>query len=166
MYSQAGMTESPKPLSPGAQGQNQNQDRQRSPNPVQQLQQQQFGRRQSDLQSPHATQGLPKLPGLSHPGFSAPNNSAGFPPRRSSGAGQGTGDNGNMFAQSDPSVWAYMQALEERVKSLTDKVVSLDSEVVSLKKQLATRETAATTNSLPATTATPTASANAASISS
>jgi hypothetical protein len=45
-----------------------------------------------------------------------------------------------MFAQSDPSVWAYIQTLEEKVKSLSDKVVTLDQEVASLKKQLEPRE--------------------------
>ncbi|RKK37949.1 hypothetical protein BFJ67_g12115, partial [Fusarium oxysporum f. sp. cepae] len=70
MYSQTGITESPKPLSPGVQGHDSNNlARQRSPSLTQQLQQAQFGRRASDLQSPHNSQSRPKLPGLSHPEF-------------------------------------------------------------------------------------------------
>jgi hypothetical protein len=45
-----------------------------------------------------------------------------------------------MFAQSDPSVWAYIQTLEDKVKSLSDKIVSLDHEMSTLKKQLESRE--------------------------
>jgi hypothetical protein len=44
-----------------------------------------------------------------------------------------------MFAQSDPSVWAYIQNLEDTVKALTDKVVNLDHELASLKKQVEAR---------------------------
>ena len=142
VYSQAGMTESPKALSPGAQGQDPGLTRQRSPNPSQQQsqqQQQQFGRRQSDLQSPHSGQARPKLPGLTHPGFAAPTTS-GMPHTRTSSGAQPGGDSGNMFAQSDPSVWAYIQTLEEKVKALSDKVVTLDQEVASLKKQMEPRE--------------------------
>lgn len=142
VYSQAGMTESPKPLSPGIPGhETSNMGRQRSPSLTQQMQQQQFGRRQSELQSPHSGQPRPKLPGLSHPGFAAPGSAAAFPVGRGApGSQQPGGDTGNMFAQSDPSVWAYIQTLEEKVKSLSDKVVSLDHEVVTLKKQLETRD--------------------------
>jgi hypothetical protein len=45
-----------------------------------------------------------------------------------------------MFAQSDPSVWAYIQTLEEKVKSLSDKVLSLDHEMATLKSKLENRE--------------------------
>jgi hypothetical protein len=49
MYAQTAMTESPKPLSPGLQGQDSaNANRQRSPSLTTQFQQQQFGRHQSD----------------------------------------------------------------------------------------------------------------------
>lgn len=54
------------------------------------------------------------------------------------------GDSGNMFAQSDPSVWAYIQTMEEKFKSLTDKVLSLEEEVAGLKKELETHEGGAT----------------------
>lgn len=140
MYSQTGMTESPKPLSPGVQGHEPaNVARQRSPSLSQQLQQQQFGRRQSELQSPHSGQPRPKLPGLSHPGFAAPN-SSGFSHARSGSGAQQNNESGNMFAQSDPSVWAYIQTLEEKVKTLSDKVVSLDHEVAGLRKQIDNRD--------------------------
>ncbi|KAJ4131949.1 hypothetical protein NW768_006149 [Fusarium equiseti] len=143
MYSQTGITESPKPLSPGVQGHEANNlARQRSPSLTQQLQQAQFGRRASDLQSPHNSQSRPKLPGLSHPEFAAPG-SAGFSHTRSGSGAQSTNDSGNMFAQSDPSVWAYVQTLEEKIKALTDKVSTLDHEVADLRQQIETRDAAA-----------------------
>ncbi|KAI8683833.1 hypothetical protein NCS57_00048100 [Fusarium keratoplasticum] len=149
MYSQTGITESPKPLSPGVQGHDGNNlVRQRSPSLTQQLQQQQFGRRTSDLQSPHSTQPRPKLPGLSHPEFAAPG-SAGFSHTRS-GSGAAPTNESNMFAQSDPSVWAYIQTLEERVKTLTDKVTTLDHVVADLKQQMETRDAAAATAAVKA----------------
>ncbi|KAJ2970265.1 hypothetical protein NUW58_g9748 [Xylaria curta] len=53
MYAQAGMTESPKPLSPGLQAQDSvNANRQRSPSLTTQYQQQHFGRNQSDRRTP------------------------------------------------------------------------------------------------------------------
>lgn len=142
MYSQTGITESPKPLSPGVQGHEVNNlARQRSPSLTQQLQQAQFGRRASDLQSPH-NQSRPKLPGLSHPEFAAPG-STGFSHTRNGSGAQSTNDSGNMFAQSDPSVWAYVQTLEEKIKALTDKVSTLDHVVADLKQQIETRDAAA-----------------------
>ncbi|KHN98576.1 uncharacterized protein MAM_03700 [Metarhizium album ARSEF 1941] len=146
MYSQAGMTESPKPLSPGLPSHDSaNLARQRSPSMSQQYQQQQVGRASSDLQSPHSSsQPRPKLPGLSHTGFVAPNSGTYSHDRTSSGP-QPSGDSGNMFAQSDPSVWEYIRLLEDKIKSLSDKVVSLDQEVAGLKKHFDTREGASTT---------------------
>lgn len=139
LYSQAGMTESPKALSPNVQSLDAaNAGRQRSPGLTQQLQQQQLGRRPSDLQSPHGGQPQPKLPGLSHPGFSA--TSPGFNAGRRTSGTQPGNDSRNMFAQSDPSVWAYIQALEEKVKNMSEKLASLDHEVAGLKKQLSERE--------------------------
>lgn len=78
MFSQSGMTESPKPLSPAGMHSHQlghdpsSINRQRSPSLTTQFQQQHFGRRQSgrasptnmSLPNPHATQG-PKLPAIS-----------------------------------------------------------------------------------------------------
>ncbi len=53
MYAQTGMTESPKPLSPGLQAQDSvNANRQRSPSLTTQFQQQHFGRSQSDRRTP------------------------------------------------------------------------------------------------------------------
>ncbi|KPM39991.1 hypothetical protein AK830_g6584 [Neonectria ditissima] len=140
IYPQTGITESPKPLSPGVQHDSTNIARQRSPSLSQQLQSQ-YGRRASDLQSPHSGQPRPKLPGLSHPGFAAPSTS-GFSHARTGSGAQTAGESGNMFAQSDPSVWAYIQTLEEKVKSLSDKLVSLDQEVTGLKQQIENQETA------------------------
>ncbi|UKZ78053.1 hypothetical protein TrVFT333_005787 [Trichoderma virens FT-333] len=141
LYSQTGVPEAGKPLSPGGV---QGHDgagvvRQRSPSLSQQLQQQQMGRRQSEMQSPHGGQNRPKLPGLTHPGYVS-TGSPGFSHGRPPTATASSGDSGNMFAQSDPSVWAYIQTLEERVKSLSDKVVLLDHEMSVLKKQLESRE--------------------------
>lgn len=79
MFSQSGMTESPKPLSPAGMvshqlGHDSSINRQRSPSLTTQFQQQHFGRRQSgpgrasppgmSLPSPHNTSHGPKLPGL------------------------------------------------------------------------------------------------------
>ncbi|KAL7930916.1 hypothetical protein V8C35DRAFT_311744 [Trichoderma chlorosporum] len=141
LYSQAGVPEAGKPLSPGGvQGHDgSGVVRQRSPSLSQQLQQQQMGRRQSEMQSPHGGQNRPKLPGLTHPGYASAG-SPGFSHGRPPTATASSGDSGNMFAQSDPSVWAYIQTLEERVKSLSDKVVLLDHEMSILKKQLESRE--------------------------
>ncbi|KAL6896261.1 hypothetical protein HDV57DRAFT_481757 [Trichoderma longibrachiatum] len=159
LYAQAGVPDVAKPLSPGGVQAHDGSGivRQRSPSLSQQLQQQQMGRRQSDMQSPHGGQGRPKLPGLTHPGYVpavSPAFSHGRPPTASSTAtataapapapapasAPSSGDSGNMFAQSDPSVWAYIQTLEEKVKSLSDKVVSLDHEMSMMKKQLAGTE--------------------------
>lgn len=144
VFPQSGMTESPKPLSPGAQTHDRSVARQRSPSLSQQMQQQQMSRRQPELQSPRGGQARPKLPGLSHPGFAAPG-SAGYSHGRAPSGTQPVGDSGNMFAQSDPSVWAYVQALEERVKSLTEKVATLDQTVSGMRKQLETRNDSAAT---------------------
>ncbi|KAM0259524.1 hypothetical protein ACHAQJ_003250 [Trichoderma viride] len=141
LYSQAIVPDGGKPLSPGGVQGHDNSGivRQRSPSLSHQLQQQQMGRRQSEMQSPHGGQNRPKLPGLTHPGYAA-TGSPGFSHGRPPTATATTGDSGNMFAQSDPSVWAYIQTLEDKVKSLSDKIVSLDHEMSTLKKQLESRE--------------------------
>ncbi|KAK3192822.1 hypothetical protein K4F52_001179 [Lecanicillium sp. MT-2017a] len=126
MYSQNAMTESPKALSPTIPNHEAAAAaRPRSP----QQGQHQMGRRQSDLQSGQAR---PKLPGLSHSGFTAPG-SSGYNHARSPGES-------NMFAQSDPSVWAYIQTLEEKVKGLSETMVSLEGEVTRLRKLVETHE--------------------------
>ncbi|KAH8177516.1 zinc-finger double domain-containing protein [Sarocladium implicatum] len=141
-FSQGGMTESPKPLSPGLQA-HEVAGRARSPSLTQQLQQLYGGRRQSDITSPHNGQARPKLPALPHaPAFAAPgapptgsSGGPGYAHSRGSSGPQPASDSGNMFAQSDPSVWAYIQTLEEKVKALSDRVLNLDHEVATLKKQ-------------------------------
>ena len=146
MYSQTGMTESPKPLSPGVHGPDTSSvARQRSPSLSQQLQQQQFERRQSELQSSHGGRGGPKLPGLSHPRFPSPSPS-GYTHGRAQSGNQAGVDSSNMFAQSDPNLWAYIQTLEEKVKSLSDKVTSLDHTVTDLKSKLEARDGAVATS--------------------
>ncbi|KAL7794592.1 hypothetical protein V8C37DRAFT_376155 [Trichoderma ceciliae] len=141
LYSQAGVPDNGKLLGHGGvQGHdNSGVVRQRSPSLSQQLQQQQMGRRQSEMQSPHGGQSRAKLPGLTHPEYAAAG-SPGFSHARPPTATASSGDSGNMFAQSDPSVWAYIQTLEDKVKSLSDKVVLLDHEMSTLKKQLENRE--------------------------
>lgn len=143
LYSQAVVPDSGKPLNPdGVQSHDASGIvRQRSPSLSHQLQQQQqqIGRRQSEMQSPHSGQNRPKLPGLTHPGYAtatSPSFSHGRPPTATASGG----DSGNMFAQSDPSVWAYIQTLEDKVKSLSDKIVSLDHEMTTLKSKLENRE--------------------------
>ena len=139
-YSQTGLTESPKPLSPAVPNLDQsNHIRPRSPSLSQQLQQQQYGRRKSELQlnKPAGQTRPPQLPGISHAGLGA-SATAGLAGVRSQG-GPPT-DSGNMFAQSDPSVWAYVQSLEERVKVLTDRLGSVEHELSSVKIKLEARE--------------------------
>lgn len=152
MYSQSGMTESPKALSPAIPGHDPSSsaNRQRSPGVgQQQQQQQQLGRRPSELPSPHSGQPQSKLPGLSHPGGYSTTNSAGYSHGRTPSGTQVNHDSRNMFAQSDPSVWAYIQALEDKVKNLTDKVVALDHEVAALKEQGDKRDTQTTEEVAP-----------------
>lgn len=170
LYSQAGMTESPKALSPGIPSHDgSSAPHQRSPGPPAQaqLQHQQTqpqlslaaaqqappgGRvRQSDLQTPHAGQTQAKLPTLSHGNISNFSGNNGSPPsfqhgRTLSGSGtQAASENRNLLAQGDSTVMAYVQALEEKLRTLTDKVVSLDEEVAGLRKQLEVRDGAAST---------------------
>jgi hypothetical protein len=150
MYSQGGVTESPKPLSPGFQGNDASAHaRQRSESLSQQLQQ--SGKRHQDSLS--GSQSRPKLPGLSHPGYGSQGSGAFAPGRSGTGSTQAGGESGNMFAQSDPSVWAYIQTMEEKIKSLNDMVVSLDQEVLVLKKQLEGREASTTAATAAAATA-------------
>ncbi|TQV96002.1 Zinc finger domain-containing protein, C2H2-type [Cordyceps javanica] len=115
LYSHNTMTESPKALSPALPTHEPPvPGRPRSP---QQNQQAQPTRRQS----PPLGQ-RPKLPGLSHPSFPGPQTSAGYNHARSPAES-------NMFAQSDPSVWAYIQSMEEKVKGLVEEVDTLKKRV-------------------------------------
>lgn len=149
VYSQSGMTESPKPLSPGHDANNI--ARQRSPSLTQQFQQQHYGRRPSDRHTPPAFAASAAQAGAA--------SAAAAHARGSSGtqSGSGTENGGNMFA-TDPGVWAYIQSLEDKVKQLSDKVTAfekaesakqaqiglLTSEVTGLKKQLEARDVEAT----------------------
>ncbi|KAG6321044.1 hypothetical protein E4U22_002458 [Claviceps purpurea] len=147
IFSHSAMTQSPKSLSPGLSGHpTTNAAKQKSPSTTQtflQQQQQQMSGRTSDLSSPHGGQARPKLPGLSHPNFVASKSGAyshGGPVSAPGQPPQPVVDSGNMFAQSDPSVWEYIRLLEDKIKGLSDRVGSLDHEVAELKKELEARD--------------------------
>ncbi|KAH7364384.1 hypothetical protein BKA65DRAFT_136560 [Rhexocercosporidium sp. MPI-PUGE-AT-0058] len=115
MFSQSGMTESPKPLSPGGMHSHQlghdpsSINRQRSPSLTTQFQQQHFGRRQSgrssptimspgmSLPSPHGTSLVPKLPALT--GLAPPDQRYTIPSQTSN---QQMSANGNHPGQPGP----------------------------------------------------------------
>ncbi|KAL2756270.1 hypothetical protein ACRALDRAFT_2042431 [Sodiomyces alcalophilus JCM 7366] len=136
LYSQtAGVTESPKPLSPAGQ---------RSPSVTQQqYQQQHFGRRPSDRNA------SPGFLSSGQPGSST----APAPHARTTSSG-GTVDNASNMFTSDPGLWTYMQCLEDRVQQFTESVTSmqkadnakqaqiglLTTEMTALKKQLQNQE--------------------------
>ncbi|PHH63691.1 hypothetical protein CDD81_5563 [Ophiocordyceps australis] len=175
-YSQSGMTESPKPLSPSLTAQAQDTvakaGRQRSPSQSQQQQQQQAStananrppaeqesqaqqqaqqaqqqppsRRLAELNSPNG-QSRPRQPRPSHTDSAASASAASgaLGPNRQAGGAQASGESGNMFAHSDPTVWAYIQSLEDQIKVLLDKVGGLDHEVAGLKRRLDAGHTAA-----------------------
>ncbi|KAL2134034.1 hypothetical protein VTI74DRAFT_1198 [Chaetomium olivicolor] len=92
LYSHGGMTESPKPLSPGVQA---NAAGQRPANEQQQ-----------------------GAPGLSLPSHGTAAQGRGRP-RAASGAASAPGGENNAFAGPDPGLWAYFQHLEGTVKKLT-----------------------------------------------
>ncbi|KAF4123337.1 ZnF C2H2 [Geosmithia morbida] len=141
MYSQTGMTESPKALSPGIPTTgHQDSNHQRSPGISQHMHQQQpqpqpqkGDRRESTSLPGGGGQSTTKsASGLSNPGgFTAAPAFGGAP--AGGNASSASSDSRNMFAQSDPSVWAYIQALEDKVKTLSDKVEYLDQEVATLR---------------------------------
>jgi len=154
IYSQSGMTESPKPLSPGVPGHEApGINRQRSPSVTQQFQQQHFGRRATTDRSTPPNLALPphnatKLPALS--GFTAPDTR--FAPGQAGGAAPGgahsrtsstqggSGDNSsNLFAQGDQGVWNYIQTLEEKIKQLSplpEKLATMEKTNGSLQAQV------------------------------
>lgn len=118
LYSQNSLTESPKALSPALPTHEPPvPGRPRSPQQTQQVQ-------SARHQSPPLGQ-RPKLPGSSHPSFPGPPASAGYNHARSPAES-------NMFAQSDPSVWAYMQSIEEKIKGLVEEVDTLKTRVEEL----------------------------------
>ncbi|KAI0457750.1 hypothetical protein F5B21DRAFT_463006 [Xylaria acuta] len=163
MYAQTGMTESPKPLSPGVQAQDSvNANRQRSPSLTTQFQQQHFGRNQSDRRTPPGSgftaadaarfaasaasaasvasgQGTASQPG------SGSSTQQQIPPgpghaRTPSGTGQngssGDSTSNNLFA-TDQGVWAYIHSLEERVRQLGDRVHAMEAAERSREEQIA-----------------------------
>ncbi|KAI0503061.1 hypothetical protein F5B22DRAFT_576280 [Xylaria bambusicola] len=152
MYAQTGMTESPKPLSPGLQAQDSaNSNRQRSPSLTTQFQQQHFGRNQSDRRSPpvstftaadaarYAATAASVASAQAASAQAGAGNSAQhqIPPapgtghtRTPSGTGQ-TGSSGdsttnNLFA-TDHGVWAYISNLEEQFRLLSERVSAMEA---------------------------------------
>ncbi|KAI1429898.1 hypothetical protein F5Y12DRAFT_781526 [Xylaria sp. FL1777] len=152
MYAQTGMTESPKPLSPGLQAQDSiNANRQRSPSLTTQFQQQHFGRNQSDRRTPpvstftaaeaarYAASAASVVSGhgtTSQTG-SGSSTQQQVPPgpgvghtRTPSGTGQngssGDSTTNNLFA-TDQGVWAYIHNLEEQVRLLGDRVQTMEA---------------------------------------
>ncbi|KAI0160355.1 hypothetical protein GGR57DRAFT_457337 [Xylariaceae sp. FL1272] len=148
MYSQTGMTESPKPLSPGLQAHDPSLHRQRSPSLTSQFQQQHFVRQPSDRQTPpvpgfsaaeaakYAASAVSGQGTASQPGSGS---SLHQPMVGSSGTGHarntsipeqngGSGDStsNNLFA-SEAGIWTYITELEGRVRSLTDRVQHLEA---------------------------------------
>ncbi|KAJ9149622.1 Transcriptional regulator prz1 [Coniochaeta hoffmannii] len=135
LFSQTGMTESPKPLSPGmGQPPPPGQDRNRSSSL-----QQQVAARQTEQ---HASSGLsapPPPPGASQPALSSVPNMGGGQsttghPRTSGGAtttggpaaqGGSTDTANNLFASGEQGLWTYIHSLEEKVKSLGEELASV-----------------------------------------
>lgn len=115
MFSQSGMTESPKPLSPAGMHSHQlghdpsGINRQRSPSLTTQFQQQHFGRRQSSrasppgmsLPSPHNTSHGPKLPALS--GLAPPDQRYTLSSQSPSQQIPANGSHGSQQGQPSPS---------------------------------------------------------------
>ncbi|KAI1307794.1 hypothetical protein F5Y03DRAFT_116448 [Xylaria venustula] len=150
MYAQAGMTESPKPLSPGLQAQDSvNATRQRSPSLTAQFQQQHFGRNQSDRRSPPASTytaaDAARFAATAASVVNAQNaasqaGSASSTQQIVPGSGtghtrtpSGTAQNGssgdsttnNLFA-TDQGVWAYIHSLEEQVRQFGERLQAME----------------------------------------
>lgn len=154
MYSQTGMTESPKPLEPG-QGHEGSINRQRSPSLTTQFQQQHFGRHQTDRQTPPGSSHFSSYPEAlvaqlsSVPGFTSSDGrfaaqgsaSGTATSPQATGAAQSSasqatsgaeqsgvsGETGanNLFA-TDQGIWVYIHNLEENLKELTGRVATLE----------------------------------------
>ncbi|KAI9819023.1 MAG: hypothetical protein M1832_004065 [Thelocarpon impressellum] len=151
LFAQGGMTESPKPLSPGAQHPGHpelHMRANRASSLTEQFQQQQYGRRGSGRSPPpmglpplsagsHAPY-LPSLPGLapsesrypplggSQSGSAGHHQPGGAAGDSTSTHGQGSGDgSGNVTGGSVDGLWAYVRSLEERLGHLTEEVASL-----------------------------------------
>lgn len=148
LYSQTGMTESPKPLSPG-QAHDGSITRQRSPSLTTQFQQQQFGRHQTDRQTPPGSSQHSSYPEAlvaqlsSVPGFAtsdgryAPQGNAqaaatgpqagDVSQQSAAGTEQHGGDgSANSFLGADQSIWVYIHNLEENFKEMSARVENLE----------------------------------------
>lgn len=162
MYSQGGMTESPRPLSPGANqaGQDAALARQRSP-----AQQQHF--RQPDQaasglslpahgMSPRTKQAwLSQYPpadryateGATAPITTSPTQAAARSRgRAASGANAGhvangiPAENAGTFVNNEHNVWAYVQQLEARMKQMVDEIEALKKDNTHLREKLTEHE--------------------------
>ncbi|KAH8910700.1 hypothetical protein BR93DRAFT_943039 [Coniochaeta sp. PMI_546] len=126
MFSQTGMTESPKPLSPGVGHPPQpGQDKtQRSASL-----QQQIASRQSEQHAPsglsappHGTSDAAQLAWLSqYPPADASKTKGASQPASSSGVD----NSNNLFASGEQGLWTYIHSLEEKVKSLGEELASV-----------------------------------------
>lgn len=154
MYSQSGMTESPKPLSPaGVQANRVGHDkRPRSPGVNPQFQQ------HGPDGIPHGTSDAAQLAWLSqypptdatkHEGAPQSNSTGTSAPasaahgKSASGAatngpttgGAGSVDNANnLFAAGETGLWAYIQSMEEKVRQLTDEMAVTKGTVANLER--------------------------------
>lgn len=164
VFAQGGMTESPKPLSPGGAASHQlghpesGIHRNRSPSLTQQFQQQQFGRRSSTLtNSPQAGLPPPHLPSLAgltppDPRFtlhsqtarpSGGQSSPGYPSQpgsqNNSLSSHGTGAPGGSGDGSANTLALNNERLWAYVRTLETKIDRLNDEVSNLKGQLSSR---------------------------
>ncbi|KAI1333272.1 hypothetical protein F5Y16DRAFT_8600 [Xylariaceae sp. FL0255] len=146
IFAQTGISESPKPLSPGLQAHDgAGVNRQRSPSLTTQFQQQHFGRHQTDRQTPPvpgfsaadaaryaATAAASAQATASQPGSGSSAHqvlgSSGHT-RTSSAPGQngGSGDSTNNIFATDQGIWAYIHNLEEQVRLLNERVQALET---------------------------------------
>ncbi|ELR04803.1 hypothetical protein VC83_08501 [Pseudogymnoascus destructans] len=156
LFAQTPMTESPKPISPGAMSSLQlghdpastassSLNRQRSPSLATQVQQRDFGRRQQqgggDRMGSTGGQGpkLPALSGLAPPEarFMVPSQAGANGTSTSTSSStafrgalqqqqQGGPDASNNLFSSERGVWTYIQSLEEKVDRLTERVVGME----------------------------------------
>ncbi|KAK0633450.1 hypothetical protein B0T14DRAFT_69100 [Immersiella caudata] len=126
MYSQSGMTESPKPLSPGA------------------TQNNQAGQKRAPTQQSASGLSLP-----THGNAAVPSAGRGRG-RGSSGAGvrqasNGAGpENSSLFA-GDPGLWAYFHNLEDKVKKLTADVEARKQQEAKLMEKIIQQDHSITT---------------------
>ncbi|KAI0391678.1 hypothetical protein F5Y17DRAFT_478481 [Xylariaceae sp. FL0594] len=154
MFGQVGMTESPKPLSPGLQAQDPaSAARQRSPSLTSHFQQQQSGRSQTDRRmspvpgygtadaaryavSVMGEQATAQREGTEHSAQqqqvlsnsgTGQTNQTSAPSGNIQNGGSGDSTNNNNLFTTDQGVWTYIHTLDEALRILSDRVHSLES---------------------------------------